>query len=144
MFIQYFSVTLILSLLVSLVNSIVSSSYDFIFQQYHFPPYLLLQQSQIASITSNKDYTVVAFQKDGIKWIDNIKCIPIENAFVSLNGTIISAIAISQDSKFLFTSSDNRLSIYSVSTDNKFALTYLKQSAEQYGVYNHFRSHNQQ
>ncbi|KAL4477713.1 hypothetical protein ABPG74_002863 [Tetrahymena malaccensis] len=134
MLIKYFFAILIISLPVKFVYSVVSSSYDFIFQQLQFPPHLLGKQSQVTSMTSNKDYTVVAFQRDGIKWIDNHKCQPVDSAAVSLNGTTISALAISSDSRFLFTSSDNRLTMYSVSTDNKFALTQIKQSTEKYGV----------
>ncbi|KAL4469534.1 hypothetical protein ABPG74_004787 [Tetrahymena malaccensis] len=91
-------------------------------------------QQQISSTSSNKDYTVVSFLTSGIKWIDNNKQQPIDNAIISLQGTTISAVAITQDSQYLFTSNDNRLSMYSVSLNQNFNLSLIKQSKEQYGV----------
>ncbi|EAR88457.1 transmembrane protein, putative (macronuclear) [Tetrahymena thermophila SB210] len=132
---QYQNYILIILLLsAKLVFGITSSSYDFIFQQIQFPPQLFSTKQQISSTSSNKDYTVVSFLTNGIKWIDNNKQQPIDNAINTLIGKSISAIAITQDSQFLFTSCDNRLSMYSVLLKQNFNLIQIKQSKEQYGV----------
>ncbi|KAL4488039.1 hypothetical protein ABPG72_009377 [Tetrahymena utriculariae] len=85
-----------------------------------FPTKLL-----ISSSSSNKDYTVISFLSNVIKWINNSKQQPIDNAIISLKGTTICAIAITQDSQYLFTSNDNRLSMYSVKVLIQLLLIYI-------------------
>ncbi|EAR88458.2 hypothetical protein TTHERM_00170460 (macronuclear) [Tetrahymena thermophila SB210] len=131
-FYQYFLIILLLC--VKQTYSTTASSYDFLFQQIQFPTYLFATKQQISSTASNKDYTVISYLTSGIKWIDNNNQQPINNAIVSLAGTTISAVAITQDSQYLFTSNDNRLSMYSVSANQNFNLALIKQSSEQYGV----------